>query len=71
MQPLIPDASPGGQAIQRRLRLCPEVVRREVAYGFRRTLDRTRAQAGRDVDRAEQATCGAGSEGDPRARRAT
>jgi hypothetical protein len=44
---------------QRRLRLYPEVARREVAFGVRRTFDRTCTQAARDADRADQATCGA------------
>ena len=41
------------------LRLYPEVARREVAFGVRRTFDRTCTQAARDADRADQATCGA------------
>jgi len=34
----------------RRLRLCPEDVRREVVFGVRRTLGRTCTKAGRDAD---------------------
>jgi hypothetical protein len=40
----------------------------EVAFGFRRTLDRTRAQAAQDAVRADQATCGARPERDARDR---
>ena len=53
---------------QRRLRLSPENVRREVVFGVRRTLGRTCTKAGRDADRAEQATCNARPEGDVRDR---
>src|SRR5437867_10783934 len=53
---------------QCRLRLSPEVVRREVAFGVRGTFERTCAQAVRAADRTDQATCGARPEGDARDR---